>query len=516
VSGNDKSLSGYVKTQTSAGGHALAMTSQHFDVLIIGAGLSGIGTACQITAAFPNKTIAILERRERIGGTWDLFRYPGIRSDSDMFTFGYRFRPWSENRLLADGPSIRQYIADTAHEYGIDNMIEYGMRIASADWSGTEQRWTVTGTDSASGETRSHTCDFLINCAGYYNHEAGYLPDFPGQQRFTGQWVHPQHWPEDLDYRGKKVVVIGSGATAVTLVPAMVGEAAHVTMLQRSPSYVFSMPGFDGLSEFLGRFLPRKVVYNLARKRGIMLSRQMFKACRRWPQTMRRFILWRTRAQVGSGFDMAHFTPNYLPWDERLCLVPDGDLFKALASGAADVVTDHIETFTETGILLNSGREIDADIVITATGLNLQMLGGVRLSIDGQELPVAEQMTYKAALIEDIPNMAWVFGYTNASWTLKSEMVGEYLCRLLTYMDDNDYAVAIPRDTQGVVTADSIFDSMNAGYVKRAIDVLPRQGAAAPWQVSMSYEQDAKLLLEEPIEDGVLRFERALIGSARP
>ena len=484
------------------------MTSRHVNVVIIGAGLSGIGTACQLSAAFPDKTIAILERRERIGGTWDLFRYPGIRSDSDMFTFGFGFRPWSENRLLADGQSIRQYIADTAHEYGIDNMIEYGVQIASADWSGAEQHWTVSGTDSVSGEARSYTCDFLISCTGYYNHDAGYLPTFPGQQRFTGQSVHPQQWPEDLDYRGKKVVVIGSGATAVTLVPAMVGDAEHVTMLQRSPSYVFSMPGFDTTSAVLSRFLPRKVVFNLARKRGIMLSRQMFKACRRWPHTMRRFILWRTRRQLGPAFDMTHFTPNYLPWDERLCLVPDGDLFKALASGGADVVTDHIETFTKTGILLKSGREIDADIVITATGLNLQMLGGVRLSVDGQELDVHEQMTYKAALIENIPNMAWVFGYTNASWTLKSDMVGEYLCRLFKHMDDNTYAVAIPRDTQGVVTADSIFDSINAGYVQRAKDVMPRQGAAAPWHVSMSYEQDAKLLLEEPIDDGVLRFER--------
>ena len=509
-------------TQPMASGNVATLTPRtapsapiHVDVLIVGAGLSGIGFAWHLQKHCPTKSYAIVEARGALGGTWDLFRYPGIRSDSDMHTLGFSFRPWRGEKAIADGPSILSYLHETAAEAGIDKKIRYGHKVVRAAWSSDDALWTVDLATS-DGRTQQWTCSYLQMCSGYYDYDGGYMPGWAGMERFKGQTVHPQAWPEDLDYSGKRVVVIGSGATAVTLVPAMVGEAAHVTMLQRSPSYVFSMPGFDGLSEFLGRFLPRKVVYNLARKRGIMLSRQMFKACRRWPQTMRRFILWRTRAQVGSGFDMAHFTPNYLPWDERLCLVPDGDLFKALASGAADVVTDHIETFTETGILLNSGREIDADIVITATGLNLQMLGGVRLSIDGQELPVAEQMTYKAALIEDIPNMAWVFGYTNASWTLKSEMVGEYLCRLLTYMDDNDYAVAIPRDTQGVVTADSIFDSMNAGYVKRAIDVLPRQGAAAPWQVSMSYEQDAKLLLEEPIEDGVLRFERALIGSARP
>lgn len=490
------------------------MTSQHFNVLIIGAGLSGIGTACQITEAFPNRTIAVLERRERIGGTWDLFRYPGVRSDSDMFTYGYKFRPWGENRTLADGQSIRQYIADTAAEYGVDRMVHHGLTITNADWSGAQHRWTVGGVDSVSGETRSYTCDFLISCTGYYDHDAGYLPEFPGRERFGGQWVHPQHWPENLDYRGKKVVVIGSGATAVTLVPAMVGDAEHVTMLQRSPSYVFSMPGFDKASAFLGHFLPRKVVFDLARRRGIMLSRQMFKACRRWPQTMRRVILWRARRQLGPAFDMRHFTPRYLPWDERLCLVPDGDLFRALSSGSASVVTDHIETFTETGILLKSGQQIAVDIVITATGLNVQALGGVRMTIDGEERELHQQMTYKGALVEDTPNMAWVFGYTNASWTLKSDMVGAYLCRLFKYMDDNGYPVATPHDARGCATDDSIFGEIEAGYVQRAKRALPRQGMTSPWRVSMSYETDAKLLLETPIDDGVLQFERALLGSA--
>jgi monooxygenase len=488
------------------------MTSQHFDVLIIGAGLSGIGTACQVTAEFPNKTIAVLERRERLGGTWDLFRYPGIRSDSDMLTFGYKFRPWRELKVLADGPSIRQYIADTAAEYGIDKKIHYGLKIVGADWSSAESRWTVSAVHEPTGDTRHYTCGYLISCTGYYSYDAGYLPTFPGVERFAGRYVHPQHWPEDLDYRGQKVVVIGSGATAVTLVPTMAGDAGHVTMLQRSPSYVFSLPAFDKISEVLGRFLPENRVYAFGRKRNIVIQRQLYQACRRWPRAMRRFLLWQVRRRVGPAFDMSHFTPKYMPWDERLCAVPDGDLFKVLASGEASVVTDQIETFTETGILLKSGRELEADIIVTATGLNLQMLGGMQLSVDGEARELHDQMTYKGVLVEDIPNMAWVFGYTNAPWTLKSDITGAYLCRLFKHMDDNGYTVATARDVEGCATDDGMLDQLQSGYVQRAKGVMPRQGSKLPWKVLMHYEKDSKMLLDDAVDDGVLRFEAARVA----
>ncbi len=488
--------------------------TNHFDVLIIGAGVSGIGTACQVTAEFPNKTIAVLERRARLGGTWDLFRYPGIRSDSDMLTFGYKFRPWRELKVLADGSSIRQYIADTAAEYGIDEKIHYRLKIVGADWSSAQSRWSVTAMHEATGETRHYTCGYLIGCTGYYSYDAGYLPTLPGEERFTGRYVHPQQWPEDLDYRGKKVVVIGSGATAVTLVPAMAGQAGHVTMLQRSPSYVFSLPAFDKISEVLACFLPQTWVYALGRKRNIVMQRQLYKACRRWPGVMRRLLLWQVRRCVGPGFDMSHFTPKYMPWEERLCAVRDGDLFKVLASGKASVVTDEIETFTQTGILLKSGRELEADIVVTATGLNLQMLGGMQLSVDGETCELPERMTYKGVLVEGIPNLASVFGYINASWTLKSDIAGAYLCRLFKHMDDNGYTVATARDVEGCATDDGVLDQLQSGYVQRAKDITPRQGSKLPWKVLMHYEKDSKMLLDDPVDDAMLKFEATRIAVA--
>jgi monooxygenase len=488
--------------------------TQHFDTLIIGAGLSGIGTACQVQAEFPHKTIAVLERRERMGGTWDLFRYPGIRSDSDMLTFGYKWRPWHERKVLADGSSIRQYIADTAAEYGVDEKIQYGLKIVAADWSSAESRWTVTTVHEATAETRVYTCGYLISCTGYYNYDAGHLPSFPGADRFAGRTVHPQHWPEDLDYTGKKVVVIGSGATAVTLVPAMAGDAAHVTMLQRSPSYVFSLPAFDKISGLLGRFLPEQSVYALGRKRNIVIQRGLYKACRRWPRLMRRFLLSQVRRRVGPGFDMSHFTPKYMPWDERLCAVPDGDLFDVLASGEASVVTDEIETYTETGILLKSGRHLEADIVVTATGLNLQMLGGMQLSVDGEARALHDQMTYKGILVEDIPNLAWMFGYTNAPWTLKSDIAGEYVVRLFRHMDDNGLAVATPRDVEGCALDDGMLDQLRSGYVQRAKDVMPRQGSKLPWKVLMHFEKDSKMLLEDPVVDDALQFDAQVPAGA--
>ena len=482
------------------------MSTTHFDVLIIGAGLSGIGTACQVTAEFPHKTIALLERRERLGGTWDLFRYPGIRSDSDMYTFGYKFRPWRDSKVLADGASIRRYIADTAREFGVEDKIRYGLKIVGADWSTAEERWTVTALHEATGDLRTYTCGYLVSCTGYYDYDAGHLPDFPGMDRFRGRCVHPQQWPEDLDYTGKKVVVIGSGATAVTLVPSMAGDAEHVTMLQRSPSYIFSIPAFDKISEALGRFLPAEWVYKFGRKRNIALQRGVYRACRRWPRQMRRFLLWQVRRRLGPGFDMSHFTPNYMPWDERLCAVPDADLFTALSSGDASIVTDHIDTFTEKGILLKSGQELEADVVVTATGLKIQMLGGMELSVDGQPRPLHEQLTYKSVLVEGIPNLAWVFGYTNAPWTLKSDIAGAYLCRLLRYMDESGHTVATPRDVENSAMDIGMLDQLQSGYVQRGKDVMPRQGSTEPWKVLMHYEKDSTMLLDDPVHDGLLQF----------
>jgi cation diffusion facilitator CzcD-associated flavoprotein CzcO len=489
------------------------MNAHHFDVLIIGAGLSGIGTACQVTAEHPNKTIAVLERRERLGGTWDLFRYPGIRSDSDMYSFGYKFRPWQDLKVLADGASIREYIADTAAEYGIDEKIQYGLKIVTADFSTTESRWTVTALHEATGETRTYTCGFLISCTGYYNYDAGYLPTFPGADQFKGRCIHPQHWPEDLDYTGKKVVVIGSGATAVTLVPTMAGDAEHITMLQRSPSYIFSVPALDKISRFLGRFLPDKVVYHFARKRNIAIQRYLYLACRRWPGHMRRFLLWQVRRHVGPSVDMSHFTPKYMPWDERLCAVPDANLFKVLASGEASIVTDQIDTFTANGILLKSGRELEADIIVTATGLDIQMLGGMELSVDGESRKLHDQMTYKGVLVENIPNLAWVFGYTNAPWTLKSDIAGEYLCRLFKHMDDHGHTVATPFDIEDSAMDIGMLDQLQSGYVQRAKNTMPRQGAKNPWKVLMDYGKDSKMLLHDPVDDSLLQFDTAAVGA---
>jgi len=478
-----------------------------YDVLIIGAGLSGIGTACRISREFPHKRLAVLERRKRLGGTWDLFRYPGIRSDSDMVSFGYKFRPWNSTKVLAEGPAIRQYIADTAAAYGIDRKIHYGVKILSADWSSAQRRWTLSALDEASGETREYHCSYLVSCTGYYDHDAGFLPQFAGVEQFKGRCIHPQQWPENLDYRGKKVVVIGSGATAVTLVPAMAGKAAHVTMLQRSPSYIFSIPDFDRISAVLGRVLPEAWVYKLARARNILFQRGLYEACRRWPQAMRRFLLGRVRKQLGPDFDMGHFTPKYMPWDERLCAVPDADLFTALKSGAASVVTEEIERFTETGLRLKSGRTLDADIVITATGLKLQILGGMDLRVDGQPRPLSGQMTYKSVLVQDVPNMAWIFGYTNAPWTLKSDLAGEYLCRLFRHMEAQGLQVAVPRDVEGCALDGGMLDTLRSGYVQRAMQIMPRQGRKLPWKVLMHLGRDRAMLLRAPVADGVLHFE---------
>lgn len=483
------------------------MTAQHLDVLIIGAGLSGIGAACHLRRQCPGKSFAILERREAIGGTWDLFRYPGIRSDSDMYTFGFNFRPWTEPRVLADGPSIRRYVADTAHEYDVDSQIRYKRKVLSADWSSASSQWQVEALNEESGERETYTASFIMGCTGYYNYDAGYRPAFAGEKDFKGQIVHPQHWPEGLDYSGKRVVVIGSGATAITLVPSMTDQAAHVTMLQRSPTYILSVPAIDGVAAQLQRLLPDKVAYRLNRTRNISIQRLLYRAARRHPKLIRRLLLSLIRKQIGDKVDIRHFSPSYNPWDQRLCVVPNGDLFKALRAGKASMVTDQIERFTADGIQLKSGEHLPADIIITATGLDVQMFGGIQMSMDGKPVKVSERLTYKGVLVEGVPNAAIVFGYTNASWTLKADLAGEYVCRLLKHMDRHGVRVAMARDSEGCVTPDTVLGGLSSGYIQRAADRLPRQGSRSPWKITQDYINDIPVMRHGPMEDGVLEFD---------
>lgn len=480
------------------------------DVLIVGAGISGIGMACHLREECPDRSFALIERRAALGGTWDLFRYPGIRSDSDMFTFGYQFRPWQEPKTLSDGQSIREYLVETAREYEIEDRIHYGQKTERASWSSDDAIWTLTVKDETSGETTNWRARYLVLCTGYYRYDAGHMPDFPGVDRFQGRLVHPQQWPQDLDYRNKKVVVIGSGATAITLIPAMAQDTAHITMLQRSPSYVVSLPAVDKISKTLQRWLPDSWVFGMARRRNIRLQRLIYVAARKYPKLVRRLLLASVRRQLGKDVDMRHFTPSYNPWDERLCVVPNGDLFKTLRSDKADIVTDHIETFTENGIRLKSGAILEADIVISATGLDMQMMGDIELVKDGEVQAPNRHMTYKGVLLENVPNLAMVFGYTNASWTLKADIAAAYICRLLKHMAQNGYRSATPRAAEAQPIDASIMDALNANYVKRASHKLPRQGDRLPWRVLHHYSHDRDMLLEQPIEDGVLEFDKAL------
>lgn len=480
-------------------------TTQQFDVLILGAGISGIGAACHLTRQCPDKRYAILERREAIGGTWDLFRYPGIRSDSDMCTFGYSFRPWREPRVLADGPSIKRYVTETAQEYGVDQHIRFGRHVQQAAWDSGRSLWTVEARN-ADGQIERFEARYLMSCTGYYNYDQGFKPDFPGESTFKGRIVHPQHWPEDLDYSDKKVVVIGSGATAITLVPSMAGKAAHVTMLQRSPSYVMTVPEVDPVTVRLSRFMPKRAAYAMARVRNIGLQRFVFRAARNRPKAMRRLLLAAVRKQLGPNVDMKHFTPSYQPWDERLCVVPNGDLFKTLRRGDASIVTDRIKTFTADGLQLESGEHLEADIVVSATGLNVQMLGGIEVSVDGEPLSIKDHLTYKGILVEGVPNLAVVFGYTNASWTLKADLASEYVCRLIKHMDRKGYSRVVARDHEGCMTQDTVMGGLRSGYIRRAADRLPRQGNKAPWSVVQDYLRDIPALRFGSLEDPVLEY----------
>lgn len=480
--------------------------SEHFDVLIVGAGISGIGMACHLQKESPGKRYAILERRNAIGGTWDLFRYPGVRSDSDMFSFAYAFRPWMSPKVLSEGRLVREYVKETAQEYGVDRHIRFGLKILKAAWSRDQNHWTITALKESTGETSSYTCNFFVSCTGYYDYDQGHLPAFPGVDRFKGQTIHPQFWPENLDYRGKRVVVIGSGATAVTIVPAMVAKAAHVTMLQRTPTYYFIAPTLEKAIALLGRVLPARWIYGALRRAYIALQRALYKGSKRWPNAMRRFMLRPIQKTLGDTVDMRHFTPNYKPWDQRMCVVPDGDLFKAIKSGKASIVTDEIATFTEHGILLKSGETLDADIVVTATGIRLKTFGGMDITMDGLPVVTHQLLSYRAVLMQDLPNMAFIFGYTNASWTLKADIASRYVCRLLNYMDAKGIASATPRAPEGQLGEGNVMSSLTSGYILRDANELPRQGRSGPWRVTHAYEVDKTLLLDEAIDDGALEF----------
>jgi monooxygenase len=482
------------------------MSNEHVDVLIVGAGISGICAGYHVHAKCPDKTFAILEARGSIGGTWDLFRYPGIRSDSDMYTLGFRFRPWPDAKAIADGPSILSYVRETASKYGIDRKIRFHHRVVRAEWSTEDARWTVEVERSDTGETDRLSCGFLFVCAGYYRYDEGYTPQFEGTDRFSGRVVHPQEWTEDIDHAGKRVVVIGSGATAVTLVPAMAERAAHVTMLQRSPSYVVSLPGEDPLARTLRRLIPARLVYPIVRWKNVLLTLLVFQLSRRRPKFVKALIRRGLEKRLPAGYDIdTHFKPRYNPWDQRMCLVPDGDLFEAISEGRASVVTDQIDTFTEKGLKLVSGTELEADLVVTATGLNMIPLGGIAIAVDGRAIELPETITYKGMMLSGVPNLAFAVGYTNASWTLKCELTSEYVCRLLKHMDALGTPICTPRRRDLSVTEEPLID-FSSGYVLRAIDTFPRQGSKAPWRLHQNYARDLLLLRYGAVEDDAIEF----------
>jgi cation diffusion facilitator CzcD-associated flavoprotein CzcO len=478
----------------------------YVDVLIVGAGLSGIGAACHLTRECPRKSFALLEGRATMGGTWDLFRYPGIRSDSDMYTMGYKFKPWRNAKAIADGPSIMSYLQETAAEFGVDKKIRFNAKVVSAAWSSDTAQWTVTVQHSETGETSQIGCNFLWMCSGYYRYDKGYLPDFPGYEQFQGTLIHPQKWPEDLDYTGKRVVIVGSGATAVTLVPAMAEKAAHVTMVQRTPTYMVSLPGTDALVHALRRVLPERAVYALTRWKNTLLAMVIYQLSQRRPEFVKSLIKKQLRKELGPDFDIErHFTPPYNPWDQRMCLVPDGDMFIALRERRASIVTDTIETFTPTGIRLKSGEHLDADIIVTATGLDLVSLGGAALTVDGRAVQINQTTSYKGSMLTDVPNLAFVFGYTNASWTLKADLICAYVCRVLNYMERHGYRqVTAHLDDPSVETMPLL--NLSSGYIQRAVDRFPQQGSKLPWRLYQNYFLDTLMIRYGSLKDKALVF----------
>jgi len=477
---------------------------EHVDVLIIGAGISGIGAGCHLTMKSPGQSFAILEGREQLGGTWDLFKYPGIRSDSDMYTFGYAFRPWTEGKDIASAESIIRYLKQTAEEFGVDKKIRYGHRVTKVNWSSEDKHWLVDITNGDGSFQMS--CKFLLTCTGYYDYNKAYLPEFKGYDDYKGTIVQPQFWPDDLDYKDKTVLVIGSGATAITLVPSMAGATKHITMLQRSPTYVFTRPAKDKIANFLRKVLPNMLAYRLSRTKNILLNIFMFNRARKKPEKVREFLRGMAKEELGGSVDVdVHFNPSYDPWDQRLCLVPDSDLFKALKDGSASIVTDHIERFTKTGVKLKSGGEINADIIVPATGLNLQFLGGIEAYVDGKKLEIADLLNYRGMMFGGVPNMAAVFGYTNASWTLKADLTCGYVARLLNYMDKHGYEVAMPTQPETMGTEPLV--NLQSGYFLRSLDALPKQGTDIPWRNPENYLKDYKTIRWGKFNDGVMAFE---------
>lgn len=481
-------------------------TTTDFDLVVIGAGISGIGAAYHVRKRRPGTSFAVLDGREAIGGTWNLFKYPGIRSDSDMPSFGFGFKPWTHRLAIADAHVILDYLHEAVEENGIGEHIHFGTKVLSADFDTRAGRWAITTEKVATGEQVTYTAKFVYSGTGYYNYEAGFTPDFPGLDNFGGQVVHPQHWPEDLDYTGKKVVVIGSGATAATLIPAMAGTAAHVTMLQRSPSYVLSLPAEDAIANTLNKVLGPDRAYPIIRRKNIALNRGVFKASRRAPKLMRKLLIANVARQLPKGYDVeTHFTPRYNPWDQRLCMVPDGDLFTAISSGNASVATDHIETFTETGIQLKSGQHLDADIVVTATGLDMLPLGGIELRVDGEPVDLSDTVVYKAMMLSGVPNFVFAIGYTNIAWTLKVDLICEHMTRLLDHMDQHGHDVVTPVLDDPAMERAPLMD-LSSGYVQRRIADFPKAGTQGPWTVKMAYEDDVARLRHGPVADPALQF----------
>lgn len=488
------------------------MPTDHVDVLIVGAGLSGVGAACHLRRTCPDTTYAVVEARDAVGGTWDLFRYPGIRSDSDMFTLGYAFRPWTAPQAIADGDTILRYVRETAREYGVEEHIRFRHRVRRAEWDSTTARWTVHVHRDDTAEDVVLTCRFLFSCTGYYRYDAGYTPAFPDVGRYTGRLVHPQHWPDDLDHTGRRVVVIGSGATAVTLVPALARRAGHVTMLQRSPTYVIALPARDRLADVLRRRLPARAAHRLVRAKNVLFGTVNYQLARRAPRMVRAFLRRAAKGRLPAGYDVdRHFSPRYDPWDQRLCVAPDGDLFEALSTGRASVVTDTVAAFTPGGVRLDSGVELPADIVVTATGLQLLALGGMTLAVDGVDVDLGATVAYKGMMLSGVPNFALTIGYTNASWTLKADLVATYVCRLLRHLDATGQQVVTP-----VAPADgdlSPLIDLRSGYVLRSVDTLPRQGARAPWRLYQNYPRDVVLMKHGRLVDEGVRFSRATAGT---
>ena len=483
---------------------------EEFDVVIVGGGLSGVGTACHLRRNCPNKSFVILEGRQSIGGTWDLFRYPGVRSDSDMHTLGFNFKPWKEAKSIADGPAILKYIKETAEEFDLTPHIRYGHQVSAASWDSENASWIVEATCAKSGEKRRFRGNFLAMCSGYYNYDDWHDAGFEGTERFQGQILHPQAWPEELVYAGKQVVVIGSGATAMTLVPAMADEGARVTMVQRSPTYVVSRPDKDLIANTLRKILPDRVAYAITRFKNIHLQNYFYNACQVKPDKVKAKLLGWVRDHLGPDYDIeTHFTPRYNPWEQRLCLIPNADLFRTINSGAVDVVTDTIECFTGKGLLLTSGRELEADIIVTATGLQLLVLGGIEFRVDGEVVDFGQRFTYKGMMYSDVPNMAQTFGYINASWTLRADLTAEYLCRVLNRMDELGVRQCTPRlrEEDRDMPERPWIENFSSGYMQRSMHLFPKQSDRAPWHNPQRYALDKKMIRRAKLEDGALTFD---------